>query len=105
LAVDGDQAIGITLVVDSDVLVDTYRVRQFRFFQETTAATLPATLEQSSEEDVSCTVTVGTAPGQGFIVDYSDYRLGSDGRPDDPCATGRILAERVAAALPPLAEK
>jgi hypothetical protein len=100
-----DQAVGIIMVVTSDVLVDTYRTRQFAIFRPTVIASLPATLEQSSPEDVSCTVTVGTADAQGFIADYSDYRFGPDGRPDDPCGHAQQIAERIVAALPPVPGK
>jgi hypothetical protein len=95
----------VTVVPARDVLVDTYRVRQFALFRPTTIGPLPATIEQSSSDDVSCTVTVGTAADQGFILNYSEYRLRSDGRPDDPCGRGVRVAERIVSSLPPLPGK
>jgi hypothetical protein len=85
-----------------DVLVSAYRSRLFPLFRPVVLDGLPATLEQSAQTDVSCTITVGTAEGQGFIVNYSEYELGPDGRPDDPCGKGQRVAERIVAALPPL---
>ena len=41
----------ITVVPARDVLVDTYRVRQFALFRPTTIGPLPATIEQSSSDD------------------------------------------------------
>ena len=88
-----------------DVLVDTYRVRQFALFRPTMAGPLPATIEQSAPDNVSCTVTVGTAENQGFILNYSEYELGPDGQAHDPCGRGVRVAERIVASLPPLPGK
>jgi len=68
---EGDQYVSLIVVPNRDVLVDTYRIRQYSVFQPTVIAGLPATREQSSLEAVSCLVTVGTADGQGFITDYT----------------------------------
>jgi hypothetical protein len=95
----------LVVVPGRDVLVDTYRVRQFSIFHATEVGALPATVEQSAPNDVSCTITVGTAEGQGFVVNYSEYDSGSAGRPDDPCGRGQAVAERIVAALPPLPAK
>jgi hypothetical protein len=98
-----DRRMALIVAPTRDVLVDTYRVRQFALFRPSTVDGLPATVEQASAESTSCSVTVGTAEGQGFIVNYSEYELGPDGRPDDPCGKGQRVAERIVAALPPLA--
>ncbi|MDD7968568.1 DUF3558 domain-containing protein [Actinomycetospora lemnae] len=101
----GDRSVSLTVVAARDVLVDTYRVRQFPLFREVVIGGLPAAVEQSSPDSVSCSVTVGTAQDQGFIVDYSEYEFRPDGRPDDPCGRAQRVAERVVAALPPLPAK
>lgn len=84
-----------------DILVDTYRVRQFSVFRPTAINGLPATIEQTSPGSISCNVTVGTAQGQGFLVIY-DAPLGPDGQADDPCGQGQRIAEQIVARLPPL---
>ena len=85
-----------------DVLVDTYRTRQFALFTPATVGGLPATVEQSSEGSISCTVTVGTAQDQGFILNHNEY---AQGQPDNPCGRALQVAERIVAALPPLPGK
>lgn len=85
-----------------DVLVDTYRTRQFALFSPATVGGLPATIEQSSEGSISCTVTVGTAQDQGFILNQDEY---GQGEPADPCGRALQVAERIVAALPPLPGK
>lgn len=97
---DSRLTVGLTIVVGRDVLIDTYRARQFLLFSPTTISALPAVLEQSSEQAINCNVTVGVADGQGFIVDAT-----KGGEPSDPCGEGRRVAERVVAALPLLASK
>ncbi len=98
---DGVGTLGLTIVAARDVLVDTYRVRQFALFEPGTVDGLPAVAERSTPDSAICNVTVGTASGQGFIVDLTEG-LRVDGRPGDPCGTGRRAAERIVAALPPL---
>jgi hypothetical protein len=102
---DGSQDVTFIVIEARDVLVDTYRTRQFAVFRPTTIAGLPATLEQSSTDSIGCTITVGTAAGQGFIADYYEGNLGADGQADDPCGRGQRVAERFAASLPPLPGK
>lgn len=104
-APDGSQDVTIIVVASRDVLVDTYRARQFPIFRPTVIEGLPATLEQSSAESIGCTITVGTAEGQGFIADYYEGNLGPEGRAEDPCARGQQAAARVASALPPLPDQ
>ncbi|WP_433031160.1 DUF3558 domain-containing protein [Actinomycetospora sp. CA-053990] len=100
-----DQFVGITVSPARDILVDTYRTRQFALFQPISVIGLPGTQEQGSADAVSCIVTVGTADGQGFIVDYTDGDLGRDLQADDPCGGARRVAERIVASLPPLPAK
>ncbi|WP_337994083.1 DUF3558 domain-containing protein [Actinomycetospora callitridis] len=102
---DDSQDVTFIVVGTRDVLVDTYRTRQFAIFRPTTIAGLPATLEQSSTDSIGCTITVGTAAGQGFIADYYEGDLGANGQADDPCGRGQRVAERFAASLPPLPAK
>jgi hypothetical protein len=93
------------VVPGRDVLVDTYRVRQFALFAPTTVGGLPATLEQASPESLSCSVTVGTAEEQGFIVNFDSASIGSSGETQNPCRLGQQVAERIVASLPPLPGK
>lgn len=102
---NGERALSFILIPARDVLVDTYRVRQFALFRPTMVGPLPAAIEQSAPDSISCTVTVGTAENQGFIVNYSEYELGSDGQADDPCRRALRVAERIVASLPPLPAK
>lgn len=84
-----------------DILVDTYRVRLFPIFVPTSIGGLPATLEQSRPDSVTCTITVGTAPGQGFVATYTQLEVPAGERPDDPCGRGQRIVERIVAELPP----
>ncbi len=102
-ALDESQDVTIIVTPSRDVLVDTYRARQFDLFRPAVIQELPATVEQSSAESIGCTVTVGTAEGQGFVADYYEGNLGADGRANDPCGSGQRVADQVAAALPLLA--
>jgi hypothetical protein len=102
-ASDDVGTLGFTIVMGRDVLVDTYRVRQFAVFEPGTVAGLPAVAERSTPDSAICNVTVGTASDQGFIVDLTEG-VRADGRLGDPCGTGRQVAERIVAALPPLSK-
>lgn len=104
-AQDRSEDVTIIVVASRDVLSDTYRARQFAIFRPTVIDGLPATLEQSSADSIGCTITVGTAEGQGFITDYYQGDLGPDGRAEDPCSRGERVAARVASALPPLPDR
>lgn len=101
----GERAVSYIVVPTRDVLVDTYRTRQFALFAATTVGGLPSTIEQSSEGSISCTITVGTAQDQGFVLNYSEYARASNGQPQDPCGRAQQVAERIVAALPPLPGK
>lgn len=101
---EGIGAVGLTIVGSRDVLVDTYRVRQFEIFEPIVVGGLPAVQERSSSDAVICNVTVGTADGQGFIIDLTEG-VGSDGRRQDPCQAGRQVAERIVQKLPVVAGK
>jgi hypothetical protein len=101
---EGDQYVSLIVVPSRDVLVDTYRVRQYSVFQPTVIAGLPATREQSNPEAVSCLVTVGTADGQGFVTDYTVGAF-DDGDAGDPCRQAQVVAERIVASLKPLPAK
>jgi hypothetical protein len=92
---DGARYLTVIVIPRRDVLVDTYRTRQFAVFRPTQVSDLPATREQSYPGSITCTVTVGTAGGQGFVTDYT-------GSGSDACDAAQRAAERVAAALPPL---
>ncbi|GAA4784125.1 hypothetical protein GCM10023200_17130 [Actinomycetospora chlora] len=89
----GDGYLTLIVIPDRDVLVDTYRTRQYPVFQPIQVAGLPATREQSFVGSMTCTVTVGTAIGQGFISDYTGAAS---------CDGAQRAAEHVALALPPL---
>jgi len=97
--------VSLIIVPDRDVLADTYRVRQFALFAPVVVGGLPGTREQAAATSLSCAVTVGTATGQGFIVNFDDGSFGPTGQPDDPCGQGLQIAERVVAALPVAAGK
>ncbi|WP_423716945.1 DUF3558 family protein [Actinomycetospora cinnamomea] len=92
------------VVPSRDVLVDAYRVRQFALFRPSAVGGLPAAVEQSSLDSLSCSVTVGTAEGQGFVLNYSEYSARSNDAVD-PCSAGRRVAEHIVAGLPLLSEK
>ncbi len=64
-------------------------------------------IEQSAPDDVSCTVTVGTAAEPRLHPELLRVRAsGPDGqRRDDPCGRGVRVAERIVASLPPLPGK
>jgi hypothetical protein len=100
-----ERFVSFIVVPGRDVLVDTYRVRQFALFAPTTVGGLPATREQASPESLSCSVTVGTAEGQGFIVNFDSASIGSRGEAQNPCRLGQQVADRIVAALPPLPAK
>lgn len=88
-----------------DILTDTYRVRLFPIFVPTTIAGLPATLEQSTPDSITCTITVGTAENQGFVATYTQLEVPAGERPDDPCGHDQRIVERIIAALPPAGGK
>lgn len=94
----------IGIATQRDILVDTYRVRQFSIFRPATIGGVPATIEQTSAGSISCNVTVGTARGQGFLVIY-DAPFRPDGQADDPCGRAQQIAERIVASLPPLPDR
>ncbi|GAA4783635.1 hypothetical protein GCM10023200_16390 [Actinomycetospora chlora] len=84
-----------------DILVDTYRVRLFPVFDATTIGGLPATIEQSTQDSITCTITVGTDAGQGFVATYTQLEVPAGQRPDDPCGRGQRIVEEIVAKLPP----
>lgn len=100
-----ERFISVIAFPDRDPLVMRYTARQFSVFQPSSTGGLPSTREQASQESFSCTLTVGTAEGQGFVVTYDDRTLGRDQRPGGPCARAQEIAERIVAALPPLPGK
>ncbi|MDD7939278.1 DUF3558 family protein [Actinomycetospora lutea] len=93
---DGARYLTIIVIADRDVLVDTYRTRQFAVFTPIQVAGLPATSEQSYPDSTTCTVTVGTAIGQGFVSDST----ASD--PRSACEQAERAGQLLVAALPPL---
>ena len=95
--------VNVGVAGDRDILVDTYRTRQFTIFRPTSIGGLPATVEQASHDSISCNVTVGTAQGQGFLTIY-DGVFNARGQPDNPCGKAQQIAERIVAALPPLSK-
>ena len=96
------QSVSFVVYPSSDILVDTYRTRLFPQFNPTMIEGLPAVQEQSSSDATACTITVGTAEGQGFVSTYTQLEVPAGEQPDDPCARGRRIVERIVAALPPL---
>jgi hypothetical protein len=96
--------VNVGVASNRDILVDTYRVRQFAIFTPAAVGGLPGTIEQTRPDSISCNVTVGTARGQGFLVIYDGF-LDSNGQPDDPCGRAEQIAERIVASLPPLPAK
>jgi hypothetical protein len=101
---DREPYVNVGVAARRDILVDTYRVRQFRVFRPASIGGLPAVVEKTAENSFSCNVTVGTAEGQGFLAIY-DGSLGSDGQADDPCRQAQDIAQRIVASLPPLPGK
>lgn len=93
------QALDVVIVLGRDVLVDTYRVRLFAVFEPAEIAGLPAVREQSYVGSLSCTITVGTADGQGLVANYSEL---DGGQAEDPCGRGQGAVEQMIANLPPL---
>jgi hypothetical protein len=93
---DSDIGVSLTAYAREDILVDTYRNRIFPVFRPIEVSGLPAVAQQSSTSTISCTVTVGTAEGQGFDVTYDAF--GSRGSP--PCDGATRVAEAVAFNLP-----
>ncbi|MFC5136954.1 DUF3558 domain-containing protein [Actinomycetospora rhizophila] len=93
---------GTVVYPDRDILVDTYRSRLFPIFVPTNIDGLPATLEQSARDSITCTITVGTAEDQGFVSTYTQLEVPAGEQPDDPCGRGQRIVERIVAALPPL---
>lgn len=95
--------VNIGIAGNRDILVDTYRVRHFSRFQAIEVEGLPAAVEQTSTDSLSCNITVGTADGQGFLAIY-DAALGENGERVDPCGEARRIAEQIVADLSPLAK-
>jgi hypothetical protein len=100
-----ERYVSVTMALADEPLAGAYRARQFALFRPLVIDGLPAVAEQSSADDVSCTVSVATANGQGILLNYSEYGFRPDGRPDDPCGRGIRVAERIVAFLPPLPGK
>jgi hypothetical protein len=88
----------VIVVAGRDVLVDTYRTRQFDIFEPAEVSGLPAARERAYLGSITCTVTVGTADGQGFVSDFTGRGEGAN----DACGQAQAIAERIVAALPPL---
>jgi hypothetical protein len=97
-----EQALSLTIYPGRDILVDTYRTRLFAIFMPFEVDRLPAVAERSSTDATACTLTVGTAPDQGFVATYTQLEVAAGERPDDPCGRGKRIVERIVAALPPL---
>ena len=101
---DETERFGITVAANSDPLVDAYRSRQSPIFVPLDVAGLPGVSEVGATDAIICDLSVGTADGQGFVIDYTDPgRLA--GGVSDPCGKAQRVAERVVAALPPLSAK
>lgn len=98
---DGDgtgPGVSLTTYTNEDILVASYRNRMYAVFQPIQVAGLPAVAQQTSAGTVSCTVTVGTADGQGLDATFDSF--GVVGR--TPCDGATRVAEAVVANLPPL---
>jgi hypothetical protein len=100
-----EQAVSLGVYPTRDILVDTYRTRLFPIFTPIRVQELPAVEEQSSSSATACTITVATAENQGFVVTYTRLEVAAGEHPDDPCGSGRRVAERVAASLTPIPAK
>lgn len=98
----GGEILGLVVYPDEDILVDSYRARLLPIFVPTTIAGLPAVIEQSSSNALTCTATIGTASGQGLALDYTRLSTRSTVA---PCARAQQIAERIVATLPPLSSK
>ena len=97
--------VNVIVAASRDILVDTYRVRQFTVFRPALIGGLPAIAEQTAENSLSCTVTVGTAEGQGFLVIYDGSIRGRTVNPTIRAGRHRTSRERIVASLPPLPGK
>lgn len=104
-APDDSQFLSIIIFPGRDALADAYRLRKFAVFEPSIAGDLPATREQASEESTSCTITVGVAAGQGFVVTVDDQAAAAGRRASQACGRAQLVAERIVAALPPLPGK
>jgi hypothetical protein len=96
-----EQAVSLVVYPSRDILVDTYRTRLFALFAPVVVQGLPAVREQSNADATACTITVGTAEGQGFVATYTQLEVAAGERPDDPCGRGQRIVEQIVAKLPP----
>lgn len=100
-----ERAVSVIVFPTRDVLSESYRLRRFAIFQPVVVSDAPAVREQSSPTSISCTITVGTSEGQGFIASYDDTSLGSAVGSGGPCGDLQRVAERIVVRLPPLPGK
>jgi hypothetical protein len=104
-ASDDSQFLSVIVFPNRDALVDAYRLRKFAIFEPSMVDAFPATRERASVDSTSCTITVGVAAGQGFIATVDDQAAAAGRRPSLACERAQQVAERIVAALPPLAGK
>lgn len=104
-APDDSQFLSVLVFPNRDALVEAYRLRKFAIFEPSTVDAFPATRERASAASTSCTMTVGVAPGQGFIATVDDQSAAAGRRPSQACERAQQVAERIVAALPPLPGK
>ncbi|MHC1558053.1 DUF3558 family protein [Actinomycetospora sp. C-140] len=94
-----DQFVSVIVSPARDVLVDAYRLRKFAILQPITIGGLPGTREQASADSFSCTVTVGTAVGQGLIATYDDQAAASGRHAVRACPQAEAVATEIVGSL------
>lgn len=104
-APDDSQFLSVIVFPQRDALVDAYRLRKFAIFEPSTIGPFPATRERASADSTSCTITVGVSSSQGFVATVDDQAAAAGRRQSEACDRAQQVAERIVAALPPLAGK
>lgn len=94
-----ERLVSVIVSPNRDVLVDSYRLRRFAIFEPIALGESPAVREQTSADSSSCTVTVGTAVGQGLIATY-DERSPAAVVNNPPCESLQRIVARILENLP-----
>lgn len=90
----------VSVVLNRDLFIDTYRNRFLPIFEPLRIAGLPAVDIMSGPAVLTCTTTVGVADGQSLELNTSVGLI--DGvRDGDPCEEGHRVAEAIISTLPP----
>lgn len=91
----------VTVVLQRDLFVDSYRRRVLPIFRPLEIDGLPAVDLQSFPGAPTCTTTVGVADNQSLDI-TALAAIGRGGRPaTDPCEEGHRVAEAIVSTLPP----